>query len=50
MNNKLCRLCGCEIKELDLCIKCHLITTTICNCCKNVVDVQTHIHIDFNGL
>ena len=50
MNNKLCRLPGCEIKELHLCLKCHLITTSICICCKNIVDIQTYIHIDFNGL
>ena len=50
MNNKLCRSCGYEIKELDLCLKYHLIITTTCNCCKNIVDIQTHIHVDFNGL
>ena len=46
MNYALCRLCGCEIKELDLCQKCSLIITTITNCCKNVIEIQTHIHVD----
>ena len=42
MNNKLCRICGCEIRELDLCTACRLSITSICNCCENVVDIQTH--------
>ena len=42
MNNKLCRICGCEVRELDLCTTCRLSITSICNCCKNVVDTQTH--------
>ena len=50
MNDKLCRLCGCEVKELDLCIKCHLSTTATCNYCKNVIDVNTHFHGGYNGL
>ena len=50
MNNKLCRLCGCEIKELGLCKKCSLIITTICNCCRNIVDTQTHVHVDYYDL
>ena len=50
MNNQLCRICGCEIKELDLCKKCRLTVTTVCNCCKNIVDIQTHIHGECNAL
>ena len=50
MNNKLCRLCGCEIQEVDLCIKYHLRITTICNCYKNIVSVQTHVHEELHGL
>ena len=42
MNNKLCRICGCEVRELDLCTACRLSITSICNCCENIVDVQTH--------
>ena len=50
MNNKLCRICGCEIKELDFCIQCRLKVTAICNCCQNVVDIQTHVNGVCNGL
>jgi hypothetical protein len=50
MNNKLCRLCGCDIPELDLYTKCRLNITAICNYCKNIVDMQTHVHGEFYGL
>ena len=50
MNNKLYRICGCEMKELDICTKCSLGITRICNCCKNIFDVQTHVHGVHNGL
>ena len=50
MNNKLCRICGCEIKELDLCTKCRLTVTAVCNCCKNIMDIQTHVHGEYNDL
>ena len=50
MNNKLCRICGCEIKELDFCIQCRLKVTAICNCCQNIVDIQTHVNGVCNGL
>ena len=50
MNDNLCRLCGCEVKELVLCIKCHLSTTAICNYCKNIIDVNTHFHGGYNDL
>lgn len=46
MNYKLYQLFGCEIKELDLCKKCNLFSTTICNCCKSIVEIQTPIHVD----
>ena len=50
MNNKLCRLCGCEIQELGICKKCTLIIIAICNCCNNIFDVQTHVHGMHDGL
>ena len=50
MNNRLCRTCGCEIREFDLCTKCCLKVTTVCNCCKNIVGIQTHVHGKQNGL
>ena len=43
MNNKLCRICGCEIRELDLCTTCRLSITAICNCCENIVDLKNHV-------
>ena len=43
MNNKLCRICGCEIRELDLCTICCLSITAICNCRKNIVDIKNHV-------
>ena len=42
MNNKLCRICGCEIRELDLCTTCRLSITAICNFCENIVDLKKH--------
>ena len=50
MNNKLCRLCVCEIQELGICKKCTLIIIAICNCCNNIFDVQTHVHGMHDGL
>ena len=44
------RLCGYEIKQFDICIKCSLTISTICNCCKNIFDVQTHVPGVYNGL
>ena len=42
MNNKLSRLCGCEIREIDLSTTCRLSITSICNYCENIVNIQTH--------
>ena len=44
------RLCGCEIKQFHICLKCSLTISTICNCCKNIFDVQTHVPGVYNGL
>ncbi len=44
MKDELCRICGCEVKDLKKCPKCKLITSTICKCCKNIEKSQTHSH------
>ena len=44
MKIELCRICGCQTEELERCGKCRLIISTMCNCCANIVCVQTHSH------
>ena len=44
MNIQLCRICGCEVKDLAKCNKCSLVISTICNCCANIEQIQIHTH------
>ena len=50
MNNKLSKLCECKIMEFDLYARCRLTIYAIYNCCKTLVETQTHIHVDRNDL
>ena len=50
MNNKLSRICESEIKEFKICTKYGFGITIICNCCKNIFDVQTPVYGVHNGL
>ena len=50
MNNKLCKLYGCEIAQLNLFTKCSLIPSDVCNYYNTVVETQNHIPVDSNDL